>query len=38
MTTKPALPKILKEILHTDDDNKHCHERMGIIKAQEMSR
>jgi hypothetical protein len=31
ITTKPALQKILKGILHREDENKHSHERMGII-------
>jgi hypothetical protein len=31
-TTKPPLQKILKGILHTEDENKHSHEMMGIIK------
>jgi hypothetical protein len=31
MSTKPALQKILKGILHREDENKHNHERMGII-------
>jgi hypothetical protein len=31
--TKPSLQKILKGIiLHTEDENKHNHERMEIIK------
>jgi hypothetical protein len=30
MTTKPPLQKILKRILHKEDENKHSHERMGI--------
>jgi hypothetical protein len=38
MTTKPARQKILKGILHTEDENKHSHERMGITKSQERSR
>jgi hypothetical protein len=40
MTTKPPLQKILKGILHTDDENKHniSHERMGNIKPQEKIR
>jgi hypothetical protein len=33
MTTKPALSNILKGILHIEDENKHSHERMGIIKS-----
>jgi hypothetical protein len=35
VTTKPQLEKILKGILHTEDKNKHNHERMGNIKPQE---
>jgi hypothetical protein len=35
MTTKPPLQKILKGILHTEGENKHSHERMGIFKSQE---
>jgi ribosome maturation protein Sdo1 len=38
MNTKPPLQKILKEILHTGNENKHKYERMGIIKPQEKSR
>jgi hypothetical protein len=38
MTTKPPLQKIPKGILHTEDENKHSHERMGIIKPQDKSR
>jgi hypothetical protein len=38
MTTEPPLQKILKGILHTEDENKHDHERMGIIKPQEKRR
>jgi hypothetical protein len=33
MTIKPTLQKILKEILHKEDENKHSHERTGIIKS-----
>jgi hypothetical protein len=33
--TKPAIQKILKEILHTEDENKHSHKRMGATKCQE---
>jgi hypothetical protein len=36
MTTKLPLWKILKGILHTEDENKHSHER--IIESQEKSR
>jgi hypothetical protein len=38
MTTKPPLQKILKGILHTEHENKHNRERMGIIKPQEKTR
>jgi hypothetical protein len=38
MTTKPSLQKILKGILHIEDENKHNHERTGIIKPQEKNR
>jgi hypothetical protein len=38
MTTKSALQKILKGILHTEDENKHSHETTGIIKSQKKSR
>jgi hypothetical protein len=38
ITTKPPLQKILKGILHTEDENKHNHEKMGTIKLQEKSR
>jgi hypothetical protein len=29
MTTKPALQKILKGILHTDKEDKHNQENVG---------
>jgi hypothetical protein len=32
VTTKPPLQKILQGILHTEDENKQNHERMGSIK------
>jgi hypothetical protein len=35
MTNKPPLQKILKGILHTKDESKQNHERMGSIKPQE---
>jgi hypothetical protein len=35
LTAKPALQKILKGILHTEDENKHSHGEMEIIKSQE---
>jgi hypothetical protein len=38
MTTKPALQKMLKGILRTEDENKHRHEKVGIIKSQKKSR
>jgi hypothetical protein len=38
MTTKSPLQNILKRILHTEDENKHDHKRMGNIKPQEESR
>jgi hypothetical protein len=38
MTPKPAFQMILKRILHTEDESKHNHERIGISKSQEKSR
>jgi hypothetical protein len=38
MTTKTLLQKMLKGILHTEDENKHSHERMAIIKPQKKNR
>jgi hypothetical protein len=38
MTTKPPLQNILQGILHTEDENKQNHERMGSIKPQEKKR
>jgi hypothetical protein len=38
MITKPALQKILKGILHTENENKHSHKKMGILKSQEKKR
>jgi hypothetical protein len=35
MTTKPPLKKILQGILHTEDERKQNHKRMGSIKPQE---
>jgi hypothetical protein len=29
---------ILKGMLHREDENRHTHESMGIIKSQEKSR
>jgi hypothetical protein len=31
MTIKPPLQKILKGILHTEDENKHSHKRMEVL-------
>jgi hypothetical protein len=38
ITTKPALKKILKGILHTEDEDKHSHECVGMNKSHKMSR
>jgi hypothetical protein len=38
MSTKSPLQKILKGIVYTEDENKHSHERMGIIKPQNKNR
>jgi hypothetical protein len=38
MTTIPPLQKILKGILHTEDESKHNHERIGSIKHYEKTR
>jgi hypothetical protein len=38
MATKPPLQKVVKGILHPEEEIKHSHERMGIIKPQEKSR
>jgi hypothetical protein len=38
MPTNPPLQKILQGILHTEDESKQNHERMGIIKPQEKKR
>jgi hypothetical protein len=38
MTTKPPLQKILKGILHTEDETKQNQERTGSIKPQEKKR
>jgi hypothetical protein len=35
MTTKPPLQKILKGILHTENESKQNHEGTGSIKPQE---
>jgi hypothetical protein len=34
MTTKRALPKILKGTLHTQEEDKRNHENMGKNKCQ----
>jgi hypothetical protein len=38
MNTKPPLQKIFQGILHTEDESKQNHERMGSIKIQEKKR
>jgi hypothetical protein len=38
MITKPPQQKILKGILHKEDENKHNHERAGCIKPHEKNR
>jgi hypothetical protein len=38
ITTKPPLQKILQGILHTEDESKQNHEKMGSIKPQEKKR
>jgi hypothetical protein len=38
MITKPLLQKIMKGILHTEDENKHNHERTGSIKLHKKKR
>jgi hypothetical protein len=38
MTTKSPLHRIMKKILHTDDENKHNHERTGTLKPHEKDR
>jgi hypothetical protein len=35
MTTKPPQQKILKGILHTENESKQNHERTGSTKSQE---
>jgi hypothetical protein len=35
MNTKPPLQKIFQGILHTEDESKQNHERIGSIKPQE---
>jgi hypothetical protein len=38
VTTKPPLQKILQGILHTENESKQNHERIGSIKPQEKKR
>jgi hypothetical protein len=38
MITMPPLQKIMKGIIHTEDENEHNHERMGNIKPHEKIR
>jgi cytochrome b len=38
MPTKSELQKLLKEILNTEDEDKHTHESMGVNKFHEISR
>jgi hypothetical protein len=38
MTTKSPLQKIPQGMLHTEDESKQNHERMGSIKLQEKKR
>jgi hypothetical protein len=38
MTTKPPLQKNPQGILHTEDESKQNHERIGSIKPQEKKR
>jgi hypothetical protein len=38
MTTKPPLQKILQEVLHTKDESKQNHERIGSIKPHKKKR
>jgi hypothetical protein len=38
MTTKPPLQKILQGILHTNNERKQNHERIGSSKPQEKKR
>jgi hypothetical protein len=35
MITKSAHQKILKEILNTEDEDKHSHESMRVNKSQD---
>jgi hypothetical protein len=38
MTNKPPLQKILQGILHTKDEGKQNHKKIGSIKPQEKKR
>jgi hypothetical protein len=38
VTTKPALQKIFKGLIHTEDENKYSHESMGINESHKMGR
>jgi translation initiation factor 2 gamma subunit (eIF-2gamma) len=38
MTTIPALQKVLKEIIHTENKDKHSDERMVINKSHQLNR
>jgi hypothetical protein len=38
MTINPPLQKMLKGILHTEDENKHNHKRTGSNKPHEKDR
>jgi hypothetical protein len=38
VTTKPAQQKILKRILHTEEEDKYNHENIGSNKSHKMSR
>jgi hypothetical protein len=38
MTTKPPLQKILQGILHTENESKQNHEKVGNINSQEKKR
>jgi hypothetical protein len=35
VSTKPPLRKIIQEILHTEHETQHNHERAGCTKLQE---
>jgi hypothetical protein len=38
MTTKPPQQNILQEILHTEDESKQNHKKIGSTKPQEKKR